>query len=304
MLRRHRSAGGASPSWATRRSTTRLRIPTAATAATSVNASRPMPRPTRYQSRNPSTIASTAASRAAGPRSASNTAAAAALRCTGPIVSCGRSGPHTVSGRRSSAVLPTCTSRAGPAGSSCTGRAPTVITCPNATTSRPGVSAIVVGMPATRQNATSATVGQWRRAARRLRRSYRAGPLLLRRAVRRPACAAQCRRRKGSRSVHVAPLAPTFAPAAAPDVRSAKLRGSLREARGPPATRRRRSSDRREALDGVADGRDHLPGRAPGHARRSREQPLGPELLLAAPSFGDAVGVQQQRVARRRGGGG
>ena len=44
-LRRQRSAGGASPSCATRRSTTRLRIPTAATAATSVNASRPTPGP-------------------------------------------------------------------------------------------------------------------------------------------------------------------------------------------------------------------------------------------------------------------
>ena len=119
-LRRQRSGGGASPSCATRRSTTRLRIPTAASAATSVNASRPTPAQ-RYQSRKPSTIAVTAASRAAGPRSASNTAAAAALRCTGPIVSWGRSGPQTVSGRRSIAVFPTCSSRAGPSGESCTG---------------------------------------------------------------------------------------------------------------------------------------------------------------------------------------
>ncbi len=124
-----------------------------------MNANSPTPAQ-MYQSTKPSMIAATAASRAAGPRSASNTAAAPALRCTGPIVSWGRSGPHTVSGAKSSAVLPTWTSRAGPAGVSWTGRAPTVMTCPNATTSRPGVSAIVVGMPATRQNNTSAAVGQ------------------------------------------------------------------------------------------------------------------------------------------------
>ena len=229
-------------------------MPTAASAATSVNASRPTPAQ-RYQSRNPSTIAVTAASRAAGPRSASNTAAAAALRCTGPIVSWGRSGPQTVSGRRSSAVLPTCTSRAGPTGESCTGRAPTVMTCPNATTSRPGVSAIVVGMPASRQNATSATVGHWRRAVRRLRRSYRAGPLLLVEPAC-PACAVRAVGRKGRRA-----------------------NGYIRER---PHRQQRDvvgRGIRREPLDGVADGRDDLAGGPPGRARREREQPFRPELL-------------------------
>ena len=246
-------------------------MPTAASAATSVNASRPTPAQ-RYQSRNPSTIAVTAASRAAGPRSASNTAAAAALRCTGPIVSWGRSGPQTVSGRRSSAVLPTCTSRAGPAGESCTGRAPTVMTCPNATTSRPGVSAIVVGMPASRQNATSATVGHWRRAVRRLRRSYRAAPSCW-----------------SNRRAQHAPCVPW--------TEGAGGRAAIPGAPAPPAARRRRRRDPAR----TARPRRAPPRRPGGRAARPRapraEQPLRAELLVAAAALGDAVGVEQQRVA-------
>ena len=247
-------------------------MPTAASAATSVNASRPTPAQ-RYQSRKPSTIAVTAASRAAGPRSASNTAAAPALRCTGPMVSWGRSGPQTVSGRRSIAVFPTCTSRAGPSGESCTGRAPTVMTCPNATTSRPGVSAIVVGMPTSRQKATSATVGHWRRAVRLLRRSYRAGPLLL-----------------------VEPACPACA------VRAVDGRGGGRRAipgaPAPPAARRRRSRDPARTAR-----RRRVRSRRPGGRAWPRCGPRAPGAAPArtapcrAVALGDAVGVEQQRVA-------
>jgi hypothetical protein len=74
------------------RSTTSVRSPAAPAAAARVNATRPIP-PSTYQVTKPSVTAATASAVAAGPRSGSNTAAAASLRCTGPIVSCGRSGP-------------------------------------------------------------------------------------------------------------------------------------------------------------------------------------------------------------------
>jgi hypothetical protein len=75
-----------------RRSTTSVRMPAAPAAETSVNASSPSP-PRRYHCTKPPVTALTASAWAFGPCFGSKTAAAAALRCTGPIVSCGRTGP-------------------------------------------------------------------------------------------------------------------------------------------------------------------------------------------------------------------
>jgi hypothetical protein len=67
-------------------------MPAAPAAAASVNAISPSP-PSTYQVRYPPVTAATASSCACWPATASKTAAASALRCTGPMVSSGRSGP-------------------------------------------------------------------------------------------------------------------------------------------------------------------------------------------------------------------
>ena len=54
----------------------------------------------------------------------------------------------------------------------------------------------------------------------------------------------------------------------------------------------------REAFHGLPHGTHDLHGGAPGGAGRHRQQPLRPELLAAAAALGDAVGVDEQGVAR------
>ena len=176
-------------------------------------------------------------------------------------------------------MLPTCTSRAGPARESCTGRAPTVMCWPNATTSCArgerdrGRYARRAG-----RTARAHTVGHWRRAVgRSSRRSYSAwppGPAGRSGAVQHAPCRAVDGQGLGEPIGHS----------------GSGAHRQQRDVVGPARSGENRSTASRTAATTWRAG-------LPAARAATREQPVGPELLPAAPALGDAVGVEQQRVA-------
>ncbi len=141
-----------------RRSATNMRRQLAAATRPVVSASR-ISAAHRYHRMNAPVMSSTASRRVSALLSGCSAATASALRCTGPRVSLGRSGPITRSGTMSSWVLPIWTSWAGPDQDKVGMRAPTPMSCPATVTCWSGVIRIVAGRPSTRHTNTRTRLG-------------------------------------------------------------------------------------------------------------------------------------------------